>query len=83
MDELKGEWELHQSIVLPFIARNIQYIKSDVARPNDFNDLKTNDEFHNMMGLKITTQDYIIQFAEIVYDKLDTLISMIDQELSN
>ncbi len=26
IDELKGEWELHQSLVLPFIFHNIQYI---------------------------------------------------------
>lgn len=60
IDELQGEWELHNSIILPFIARNIQYISADVARPNNFNDLKSSDEFHNLMGLKITTREYII-----------------------
>jgi hypothetical protein len=81
-DELKGEWELHQSIVLPFVAHNIQYIKSDVARPNNFNDLKSNDEFQNLMGLKMTNREYVIQITEILHDKVDSLIFMIDQELS-
>ena len=81
IDELRGEWELHNSIVLPFIARNIQYISSDVARPNNFNDLKSSDEFHNLMGLKITTREYIIEYTQILHDKIDSLILMIDQEL--
>jgi len=82
IDELKGEWELHNSIVLPFIARNIQYISSDVARPNSYTDLKSNDEFHNLMGLKKTTREFIIQYTETLHDKIDDLILMIDHELS-
>ena len=31
IDEFKGEWELHQSLVLPYIFHNIQYINSDIA----------------------------------------------------
>lgn len=82
IDELQGEWELHNSIVLPFIARNIQYISADVARPNSYTDLKSSDEFHNLMGLKMTTREYIIQYTEILHDKIDSLILMIDLELS-
>ena len=82
IDELQGEWELHNSIVLPFIARNILYINADVARPNNFNDLKSSDEFHNLMGLKMTTREYIIIYTELLHDKIDSLIFMIDQELS-
>jgi hypothetical protein len=82
IDELKGEWELHNSIVLPFIARNIQYISADVARPNSYTDLKSNDEFHNLMGLKKTTREFIIQYTETLHDKIDDLILMIDHELS-
>jgi len=82
IDEFKGEWELHQSLVLPFIVHNIQYINSDIARPNNYNDLKTNDEFRNLMGLKMTTRKYTIQFAEMAQEKVDSLIFMIDGELS-
>ena len=79
--ELKGEWELHQSLVLPFIVHNIRYINADVARPNNFNDLKTNDEFQNLMGLKMTTRKYTIQFTQRAQERVDSLIFMIDREL--
>ena len=82
IDEFKGEWELHQSLVLPYIFHNIQYINSDIARPNNYNDLKTSDEFRNLMGLKMTTRKYTIQFAEMAQEKVDSLIFMIDGELS-
>ena len=81
IEELKGEWELHQSLVLPFIVHNIRYINYDVARPTNFNELKTNDEFHNLMGLKMMTRKYNIQFAERAQEKVDSLIFMIDREL--
>jgi hypothetical protein len=79
--ELKGEWELYQSLILPFIYHNIQYINADIARPNNYNNLKTNDEFRNLMGYKMTTRKYTIQFAERAQEKVDSLIFMIDREL--
>lgn len=81
IDELKGEWELHKSLVLPFIAQNIQYINYDVARPNNFDKLKTSDEFQNLMGLKVNTRKYSIQFAEMTLENVDSLIFIIDREL--
>lgn len=79
--ELRTEWEMYNSIVLPFVAKNILYINDDIARPNNFNYLKTNDEFHNLMGLKINIRKNSIQFAEMTKDKIDSLIVMIDKEL--
>lgn len=79
--ELKGEWEIHQSLVLPFVGKNILYINEEIARPNDFKTLKNDDEFHNLMGLKMITRKYSIQFAETTKEKVNTLIEMIDEEL--
>jgi hypothetical protein len=79
--ELQGEWDLHQSIVLPFVAKNILYVNSEIAIPNNFNDLKTNDEFHNLMGLKINTRKNTILFAVMTKEKVNHLILMIDREL--
>lgn len=81
MEEFKGEWELHQSLVLPFIAHNIQYINAEVARPNNFKDLEANDEFQNLMGLKMITREFSVQLARMTQKKVDSLILMIDQEL--
>lgn len=79
--ELKVEWELYQSLVLPFVAKNILYINADIARPNNYHSLKTNDEFHNIMGLKMVTRNYSIQFAERTKEKVNSLIDKIDKEL--
>lgn len=80
-DELRAEWELHQSLVLPFIARHIQYINSEVARPNNYDELKTSNEFQNIMGIKMMTRRYAIQYAEGTLEQVDSLIFMIDSEL--
>lgn len=79
--EMKGEWELHQSLVLPFVAKNIHYINPEIARPNNYHALKTSDEFHNIMGLKIMTRKNSIQLAEMAKDKASSLIVLIDKEL--
>ena len=81
ISELKGEWELHQSVVLPFVAKNILYVNAEIARPNNYHSLKSNDEFHNIMGLKMNTRKYTIQNAEMTKDKVSSLIVKIDKEL--
>ena len=82
MSEFNAEWEVYQSLVLPFVSKNILYINGETARPNNFNELKTNNEFHNIMGLKMNMRKYLIQFAEEANNELNSLIAMIDQELS-
>jgi cell division protein FtsL len=81
ISELKGEWELHQSVVLPFIAKNILYVNTEIARPNNYHFLKSNDEFHNIMGMKMIIRKYTIQNAEMTKDKVSSLIVQIDKEL--
>ena len=82
MSEFNAEWEVFQSLVLPFVSKNILYINGETARPNNFKELKTNNEFHNIMGLKMNMRKYLIQTAEEANNELNSLITMIDQELS-
>ena len=82
VDEHKGEWELFQSAVLPFVVKNIQPINADIARPFNFNALKNNNEFHSLMGYKIITRKYSIEFEEMTKDKATSLIVMIEKELA-
>ena len=82
MSEFNAEWEVYQSLVLPFVSKNILYINGETARPNNFNELKTNNEFHNIMGLKMNMRKYLIQYTEEANNELNSLIAMIDQELS-
>lgn len=79
--ELNAEWELYQSLVLPFIAKNILYINLEIARLISYNAIKTNDEFHNIMGLKMNTRKNSIQVAEMTKEKVSSLIVQIDKEL--
>jgi hypothetical protein len=82
MNEMKAEWELHQRLVLPFVVKNIKYFNSETARPINFSDLKVNPEFHNLMGIKMITRNHSIQFAEGVKESVNSLITMIDEELN-
>lgn len=82
LSEQKGEWIFHESLVLPFTLKNIQYLNSDVAKPNNFNDLKTSIEFINLMGLKMVTRKYTIQNAEKAIDTINSLIVKIENELN-
>ncbi len=80
--ELNAERELFQSSVLPFVVKNIRYIRDETAKPNNFNNLKTSDEFRNLMALKIMVRNNSIHWAEITKEKVNALIVMINKELN-
>ena len=79
--EYRAEWELHQSSGLPFVMKHIKYSASNRARPNDFETLKLNTEFHNLLGFKMVTRQHSIYFSSIAREKVIELISDIDKEL--
>ena len=81
VDEFNAEWELYQTLVLPFVVKNIQYINTEIAKPINFKGLKNNNEFKNLMGLKMVTRKNSIQFAEMTKKKATSLIVKIDEEL--
>ena len=81
VEEHKAEWELFQSVVVPFLVKNIQSIDCCIARPFNFDSLKNSDEFHGLMGFKIVIRNNSIKYEEMAKDKATSLIEMIEKEL--
>jgi len=81
INELRAEWEIFQSLVLPFAAQNIHHITSDTARPTNFENLKNNDYFQNFVSIKMRTRENISKQAELAKAKVDSLIKLIEREL--
>lgn len=79
--EYRAEWELHQSSGLPFVMKYIHYKASSRARPNDFEKLRHNTEFHNLLGYKLVTRQHSVYFSSEARKKVISLISKIDKEL--
>jgi hypothetical protein len=82
----QSEWVLAQSITYPVsnkhLRRNITS-KTLLAYPNNYEALKTNDEFINMLtSIIIFREGGIIKLKE-VKEKLLTLIDEIDKELNS
>ena len=80
-DEHRGEWEVFQSIVLPFVVKHIFYINEQQARPNDYEALKNNNEFKNIMGVKMSFRKNSIYMTETTKVIVDDLIKVLDKEL--
>ena len=80
--ELRAEWEAFQSIILPFVVKHILYINEQEARPNDFKALKNNNEFKNIMGVKMSIRKNSIYIAQTKKEIVDKLISSLDAELN-
>jgi len=82
----QSEWALAQSITYPisnkYIRRDIS-LNEKLAKPNNYEALKQNDEFINMVHMIIRFRNGgIINFKEC-REKLLTLIDDIDQELNS
>jgi hypothetical protein len=77
---------LAQSITYPITNK---YIRRDInssfplAKPIDYEALKKNDEFINMVNTSIKFREGGIIFLKGVMEKLETLISDIDKELNS
>lgn len=81
-NELRAEWEAFQSIILPFVVKHILYINEQEAQPNDFEALKNNNEFKNIMGVKMSIRKNSIYIAQIKKEHVDELIRSLDAELN-
>jgi len=82
----QSEWALAESITYPisnkYIRRDITS-NSPLAKPIDYETLKKNDEFINMVHTIIRFRVNGIRFLNEVKIKLETLITEIDKELNS
>ena len=62
----RWEWDINQSIVMPFFKDHIQGSMVDryIATPNDYETLKTNEQFSNLLAVLFRTRIWGIERME-------------------
>ena len=82
----KAEWSLNDNVVVPFFAKHVRRIDGaslNTARPNDFESLKQNQEFVNILQMLIRQRRKGIEFYKSTMLLNKKLIALIDQELAS
>jgi hypothetical protein len=79
----RWEWNINQDVVMPFFSRHIRadYERAFIARPNDFESLKKNEEFLNVLSVIIRTRRKGIDNGRELLFQLDALIENLEKEL--
>ena len=78
------EWGLSTNVVVPFFSKHIRRLHQEslfLSRPNDFEKLKQNDEFKNILSMIIRQRKRGLQFFHEASVEMEQLTNMIDQEL--
>lgn len=86
IDYDKSEWELSQNVAIPFFSKHIRRFHENslfLARPNDFESLKKNEEFLNILSMIIRQRKRGFDFYKDVMNDLHKLIDAIDKELQS
>ncbi|MFH6768283.1 DUF6090 family protein [Gaetbulibacter aquiaggeris] len=84
IDYDKSEWNLNQIVVAPFYGKHIRRYNDkslNIAIPNDFERLKHNDEFLNILSMIIRLRKKGVLFYRETMIPLQKLINDIDSEL--
>jgi hypothetical protein len=81
----QAEWLRAESITFPFFEKHVRksLIDERLARPNDFETLKKNDEFINILHSNISMRRIGIASYTDVISEIRLLILMIDRELNH
>jgi hypothetical protein len=79
----KWEWNTNQNITMPFFVKHFERdsINLDLARPNDFESLKDNQEFSNLISTLLFLREKGVRHGNRIGLKVDTLITSIENEL--
>jgi len=84
VDVDRAEWSLTDNVVSPFFSKQIRRIDTtslNIARPIDFESLKHNDEFINILGLLIRERRKNILYQKNCMLSIQNLIESINTEL--
>ena len=79
-----SEIELMANVVTPFFAKHMRRLHEEslmLSRPNDFESLKQNEEFKNILSMIIRQRKRGFEFFRVIMNSMDKLISDIDAEL--
>ena len=81
----KDEWNLMLAVVTPFYSKFIRSNQDSnrLAIPNDFESLKHNDEFINILRMINSTRKYGLKIYKSTMISIDDLIESIDNELNS
>ncbi|MDM9630265.1 DUF6090 family protein [Robiginitalea aurantiaca] len=76
------EWSFSQNTTQRIMVGNVRRsIDSDIARPNDFERLRTNEEFMNFLSILINIREDHIDYAKMTHSAIKDLIDHIEEEL--
>jgi len=80
----KWEWNINQDVVMPFFAENMRsdLDNNTIAVPNDFETLKKDEKFLNILSLIVRTRSIGVEKCLRIDKELDTLIGDISNELN-
>jgi len=81
-----SETELMASIVSPFFAKHMRRLHEEslmLSRPNDFESLKQNEEFKNILSMVIRQRKRGFQFYKEIMNSMKKLIQNIEIELKS
>ncbi|MCA6074488.1 DUF6090 family protein [Fulvivirga sedimenti] len=79
------EWTLSQTVVLPFFSKHMRRLHEEslfLSRPNDFEALKKNDEFLNILSMLLRQRKRGIQYYKGAIISIEKLIHDIEMELN-
>lgn len=80
----RTEWNYHQSVVMPFSSRHMESnVHNYGARPNNFEALKKNVEFTNILSNLISARNWGLEVYQFTYDEVADVQKQIQQELNN
>ena len=79
----KWEWNTNQTITMPFFVKHFERdsINSGIARANDFESLKANKEFSNLISTLLFLREKGVIEGNRIGLKVDSLITEIQKEL--
>ncbi|MFH6770069.1 DUF6090 family protein [Gaetbulibacter aquiaggeris] len=81
-----SESELMSNIVTPFFAKHMKRFHEEnlmLSRPNDFEGLKQNEEFKNILSMILRQRKRGFEFFRDIMISMDNLINEIDKELQS
>ena len=81
----KDEWNLMLAVVTPFYSKFIRSsdVSNKLAIPNDFESLKHNDEFINILRMICSTRKFGLKTYKSTMISIEDLIESIDNELNS
>ncbi len=82
-DYENGEWQLSETVI-PLCAKHIRRLHTEstsLARPNDFEALKRNEEFRNTLSMILRQRKRGQEFYEDLMRKIEGLIADIEEEI--